>query len=209
MIKLYIIAGIVFVIGLLLKIYYPYIRGYMGEKAVSRLLNELDKKQYTVLHDILLPSDGSTHYTQIDHIIVSDFGIICLETKNYSGWIFGDAKQKEWTQVIYKHKERFYNPLRQNYAHIKALEKVLIPAFPNVRIIGIVVFPSAGKLQISGTDAVVSLGDLRNAIDRYRDIVISTEDKQKILAALRSAYITDKKARKAHAHDVRSINHAL
>ena len=71
----------------------------------------------------MLPTeDGST---QIDHIIVSQYGIFVVETKNMKGWIFGGEHQKMWTQSIFKHKSKFQNPLHQNYKHIKTLERVL------------------------------------------------------------------------------------
>ena len=63
--------------------------------------------------------DGTT--TQIDHIVVSQYGVFVVETKTYSGWIFGDEKSKDWTQSIYHKKSRFQNPMRQNYKHICAL----------------------------------------------------------------------------------------
>jgi hypothetical protein len=57
------------------------------------------------LHDITIPSvKGKT--TQIDHVVVSEYGVFVIETKNYTGWIVGDEKSDYWTQVIYKRKER-------------------------------------------------------------------------------------------------------
>jgi predicted RNA-binding Zn-ribbon protein involved in translation (DUF1610 family) len=66
--------------------------------------------------------DGST---QIDHIIVSEYGVFVVETKNMKGWIFGSPNQKTWTQKIYKHSSKFQNPLHQNYKHVKTLESLL------------------------------------------------------------------------------------
>ncbi|MDZ7854092.1 MAG: nuclease-related domain-containing protein [Halomonas sp.] len=76
---------------------------------------------YKPIHNVTLPTpDGST---QIDHIFVSRFGIFVVETKNMKGWIFGDKDQAQWTQKIYRKSFRFQNPLRQNYKHVKSLEK--------------------------------------------------------------------------------------
>ena len=73
--------------------------GKYGEIRVARKLDWLSK-EYITLNDVLLP----THYgtTQIDHIVVSPYGIVVIETKNYKGWIFGTERQKIWTQKIYK-----------------------------------------------------------------------------------------------------------
>src|SRR5262249_2599367 len=80
----------------------PIWLGRSGEKFVSRKLSNLDSKYYKILDDLVLPSQGNTSTTQIDHVVVSNFGIFCIETKNYTGWIFGNAHQQHWTQVIYR-----------------------------------------------------------------------------------------------------------
>lgn len=103
----------------------PWMKGKVGEAIVNtsnKLL--LDKNIYTPVKDITLQlTDGST--TQIDHILVSKYGVFVIETKNMKGWIFGGENQKQWTQQIFKEKNRFQNPLHQNYRHTKALEEIL------------------------------------------------------------------------------------
>ncbi len=103
----------------------PWMKGKVGEAIVNtsnKLL--LDKDLYTPIKDITLQlTDGST--TQIDHILVSKYGIFVIETKNMKGWIFGTENQKQWTQQIFKEKNRFQNPLHQNYRHTKVLEEIL------------------------------------------------------------------------------------
>ena len=105
--------------------------GKAGERRVSHKLNWLPK-EYIVLNDIMLPSNYGT--TQIDHIVVSPYGIFVIETKNYKGWIFGNEDSEEWTQSLIGRKKmlgwsseqhRFRNPIRQNYAHIKAVQNLL------------------------------------------------------------------------------------
>jgi hypothetical protein len=99
-------------------------KGKRGEKRVYNILSKSLPDGFIVLNDIYLPSsDGTT--TQIDHIVVSQYGVFVVETKNYSGWIFANARDDEWTQVIYHRKSRFQNPLRQNYRHICALAECL------------------------------------------------------------------------------------
>ena len=99
-------------------------KGKRGEKRVFNILSKSLPDGFIVLNDIYLPSsDGTT--TQIDHIVVSQYGVFVVETKNYSGWIFANARDAEWTQVFYRRKSRFQNPLRQNYRHICALAECL------------------------------------------------------------------------------------
>jgi len=101
-----------------------WFKGLVGEFIVNVSSNFfLDKEIYHLVKNVTLPTeDGST---QIDHIIVSKFGVFVIETKNMKGWIFGSPHQKTWTQKIYKHSSKFQNPLHQNYKHIKTLESLL------------------------------------------------------------------------------------
>ena len=102
----------------------PWFKGVVGEFIVNLSAKFLlDKEKYQLIKNVTLPTeDGST---QIDHIIVSEFGVFVVETKNMKGWIFGGPNQKTWTQKIYKHSNKFQNPLRQNYKHVKTLESLL------------------------------------------------------------------------------------
>ena len=72
----------IWVAALLLNWKRPFLIGKRGENFVSRKLLELDSEHYKVLVDLMLPSLGNTNTTQIDHIVVSDFGIFCIETKS-------------------------------------------------------------------------------------------------------------------------------
>jgi hypothetical protein len=72
---------------------------------------------------VIVPAPNGT--TQIDHLLLSRFGIFVIETKNINGWIFGNEKSKQWTQSLYGKKYKFQNPLHQNYRHTKALASYL------------------------------------------------------------------------------------
>jgi restriction system protein len=106
-----------------------FFKGMVGEWQVNLLIKFfLNKNDYHLIKNVTLPTftDGKEQgTTQIDHIIVSKYGIFVVETKNMKGWIFGDENQKLWTQQIFKHKSKFQNPLHQNYKHIKTLESLL------------------------------------------------------------------------------------
>lgn len=103
----------------------PERKGARGERQVHNALTSvLNEKDYRVLSDLILPLAGGT--TQLDHLVLSTYGVFVIETKNMSGWIFGDAEQEKWTQVQKGGKKRsFQNPLRQNYAHVKAVQEIL------------------------------------------------------------------------------------
>jgi restriction system protein len=102
----------------------PMFKGWFGEFIINFSAKWfLDKHKYHLIKNVTLQTDDGT--TQVDHIIVSVFGVFVIETKNMKGWIFGSANQKIWTQKIYRHSSKFQNPLHQNYKHVKTLESML------------------------------------------------------------------------------------
>jgi restriction system protein len=118
-----ILALAVAVMALKLVITSPRFKGRVGEARVTKTLQRrLDPETSMLLTDVTLPSGSGT--TQIDHIAIIPAGIFVIETKNMSGWIFGNAESRRWTQVLHRKKTGFQNPLRQNHKHIKAVEAV-------------------------------------------------------------------------------------
>jgi hypothetical protein len=79
--------------------------------------------QYRHFRKIILPTSRGS--SEIDHLIVSPFGLFVIEYKTYSGWIFGDAMSRNWTAVYFKEKHSFQNPLHQNFGHVKAVQELL------------------------------------------------------------------------------------
>ena len=101
--------------------------GKKGEKLTERKLNliNLSGREGLVLKNIYIPkNNGET--TEIDLIYVTQKGLFVIESKNYSGWIFGDSKSLYWTSCLPNGEHnRFYNPIKQNNSHIKWLGKYL------------------------------------------------------------------------------------
>ena len=94
-----------------------------GEASVNNMIvTNFSPPHYHLLNNLTIPIQDGT--TQVDHVLISTKGIFVIETKNYSGWIFGDEKSKQWMQVIYRVKSRFQNPIHQNYLHVKAMEQL-------------------------------------------------------------------------------------
>ena len=101
-------------------------KGWVGEKVTQAgIAFSLDGKTYKSFHDVIIRSGKGM--TQIDHVIVSPYGIFVIETKNYKGWIFGSEKNAKWTQMLGRGRKKysFQNPLRQNYKHTKSLSAFL------------------------------------------------------------------------------------
>ncbi len=136
-----------------------------GELHVDHILSSLGP-DYTVLHDMVLLSNGYT--VQIDHIVVSRFGIFCIETKTHSGKIYGSEKSEFWTQYVGNKKYPLRNPIRQNYGHMKTIERVL-EGLPWAPIIPIVAFAGKVDLNLSLENSlVVYSSQLASTIQSYR-----------------------------------------
>lgn len=147
------------------------IKGNSGEKYVAKELSRLNQKEYIVLNDLLLVEEEG-YTTQVDHVVVSIFGIFVVETKNYKGLIYGSDKQKNWTQNIYGNKSYFYNPIRQNYRHVKVIEYTL--GCNNKIIKPVIAFSDDATLTVNSRNIVVNICELYDAI-YYTDIQIMSE----------------------------------
>lgn len=153
---LYISIGIFFVLCLVLKILWPRIKGYMGEAVVKIKLSSLDKEKYSVINNLVLENrGGNTYSTQIDHLVISTYGIFSIETKNYKGLIYGYEYGKRWIQNIHGTKNDFMNPILQNYAHIKAVKSILRKYYPNMRYFSVVAFSPDAKVKVKVNDSVI------------------------------------------------------
>ncbi len=121
------LVSIWYLLPLVLVVFFfksPYFKGKLGEFIVNfSVTRKLDKDIYHLLKDVTVPTSDGT--TQIDHVLVSIYGIFIIETKNMKGWIFGSENQKKWTQKIFKYTNSFQNPLHQNYKHLKVLSNLL------------------------------------------------------------------------------------
>lgn len=129
-----------------------WFKGRLGESKVNfgaGLL--LDQGVYHLIKNVTLPVGNGT--TQIDQIVVSPYGIFVIETKNMRGWIFGDPYKAQWTQVFFKRKERFQNPLRQNHKHVKAVQELL--GLGAHQVFNVVVFVGNCKFKTPMTPEVV------------------------------------------------------
>lgn len=150
----------------------PKIKGAFGEWLTSkRALGKLDSRLYSTYDDVYLPRPDGRGTTQIDHVVVSPYGVFVIETKNMKGWIFGDVKSKRWTQSIYRKKYRFQNPLHQNSLHLNALAAFL--ELPKEKLMNVVFFVGDVTLKTRLPANVLTSG-LRAYIKGFRTQVLST-----------------------------------
>lgn len=196
---------LVIIIGLvvLYKLNLLKIKGAKGESRVARQLRKLNDEQYKVFNDVLIRT--GTGSSQIDHIVISVYGIYVIETKNYRGWIHGNSEY--WTQSIYKEKVKFRNPIKQNWAHIYALKEVLSD-FQQVTYHPIVVFTGRGELKniVSKIPVIYDYQLFQTIMNKRGTPILTIEQVNSIANKLNEINITDKTIRKEHIRQVR--NHA-
>ncbi len=78
-----------------------------------------------ILKNVYIPK-GNGEFSEIDVMYITVKGIFVIESKNYSGWIFGNEKHTYWTACLANGtRNKFYNPIKQNRTHIRWLRKFL------------------------------------------------------------------------------------
>ncbi|MCI8611293.1 MAG: NERD domain-containing protein [Clostridiales bacterium] len=182
---------IFFLLAFFLGAIYPKCKGWFGEKTVDIILSTLPQEQYQILNNVMLcKKDGKT--TQIDHIVISLYGIFVIETKNYRGYITGSVQGEKWTQ---NKKYTFYNPLKQNYGHMKTLAELL--ELTEDMFIPIVVFSTGANVKVQ-SKKIVYTTQLRKAIRSYKSTKLSTDQMYTITNKIKNSNIHSKNARKDH-----------
>lgn len=193
----------VFILFLILKSKIPAIKGAAGENIVSSMLNFLPKDKYIVLNDVMLHTSHGT--SQIDHVILSVYGIFVIETKNYKGWIYGGDNSENWIKNVYGNKYEFRNPLKQNYAHVKALQEILdIKTQKN--FISVIAFSNKAKLKVHSSKHVVNFQDLNYTIRSYKNEVMTFEECTVLAQKLNSSTEYTKEQKKEHVKEVKQTS---
>lgn len=187
----------IIILGFVVTIFQKQILGMIGEHWTRQALNKLPKGKYKIIHNVWIKIDGSTH--QIDHVIVSPYGIFSVETKQYNGFITGSKYDKQWIRHAGKNKYYYTNPIRQNYGHVKALSQLL--HIPKTKIYNVVCVPSNAKLKIKHDGELVRYDTIVDKILSYKEVVIDhVED---IVSILLKNNITDKNVKKEHIKNIR------
>lgn len=176
-------------------------QGEKGERAVNDVLSSLGRS-YVLMKSVLLPT--KTGSTELDHIVVSKYGIFVIETKNYSGTVKGDENSKNWIHTDRKGKQRdMYSPIKQNAGHIGTLRRAI--NLNESSFIPIVVFSGTAKLEIKSKSHVVQLNELRNVVLSYKNQMFTKKEVKAIVKDIKSANMDSMMNRKKHVKYVKSI----
>lgn len=178
-----------------------WFKGVIGELQVRLLLKMiLSSKEYSVLHNVILPSGHGS--TEIDHLIFSRYGIFVIETKNRGGWIYGSQYDKQWTQTFSQYaKFKFQNPLHQNYKHTKTVVEIL--GIPEKYVHSIVAFSWRAILKTKLPDNVMRFHRVPSYIrSKYKE-VISDESCQSHLNQIEQLRLKGLRAKVSHIWSLR------
>jgi hypothetical protein len=181
----------------------PWFKGISGEFIINLSAKLfLDKEQYHLIKNVTLPTEEGS--TQIDHIIVSKFGVFVVETKNMKGWIFGNPNQKTWTQKIFKHTSKFQNPLHQNYKHTKNLESLL--GLTDQQIHSVIVFVGDSTFKTDMPENVTYGSGYLRYIKSKTQPVLTESEVNEITNKIESSRLTPSfKTNREHVAYVRNI----
>lgn len=213
---LFIIVAIAIVVLSILGWWFnsPAYKGKIGENRVHNILMQLPD-DYVILDDVVLQTNRGT--TQIDHVVVSRYGVFAIETKNYRGEIYGDDKRKEWTQMIitdvtyakkwwktytYVTKNHFYNPVKQSLAHSIAI-KNLLSEWSALKVMPIVVFTGSAVLKdVASSYHVVYDFQLLDAILDNRTIYLADNDVQRVVDILLQNNVREFVDNRSHVNNI-------
>ena len=191
----FLIIGIILI--LIIKLFGSKIIGWFGELWTKSEIKKLPKDKYKVINDVFIYTNDSYH--QIDHVVVSPYGIFSIETKQYNGYIVGDKYDKKWVRKVGKKTYYYTNPIRQNYGHVKSLSQLL--NIDESKIFNVVCIPSRAKLNVKHDGEVVRYDEVLDKIYSYNEVIIDNVDE--LVEIIKLNNITDKKTKKEHIKNIR------
>ncbi len=167
-------------------------RGTRAERRLIIRMLKMGVHPKTIFHDLYLQKKNGD-FSQIDIVVAIPQGLLSIEIKDYSGWLFGNEKQLYWTQILNygKEKYRFYNPIMQNAGHIKTLREQS-KQLANLPIFNIVLF--AGNCTLKNVNYwtentfVGYTGDISHVLKKIKELCIAPySDKREVARLLRQA----------------------
>lgn len=192
------------------KIYSPE-RGTSSEMQMVAKLVEFGIPREHIFHDLYIVKNQK-EFAQADLVVLTQVGLLVIEVKEYSGWIFGDGNQSKWTQVMAygKQKYYFYNPILQNKSHISELKKHLYH-FSDMPYHSVVVF--FGDCEFKSINYVPQgtlIVKANRVSEALRDILTQNptyayNDKDEVIRILREAVIkgADQSIQQRHIENIK------
>ena len=199
-------------------------KGEWGENTVANILLSNARPDDRICNDLILFNTETGKTSQVDHIFICKSGIYVIETKTYSGKIYGTETEREWTEVLtyhrkkrrsrslFKHKtylyhtkNKFYSPIKQNNTHLYTVRKIVGEKIP---IRGFVVFVS-GDIRNVVSDKVLDLRGLDMLLHRQTADILSPDQIQSIYNKLLLNRDTYRVTQSEHIHNIHKMQYEV
>ena len=182
----------------------PEEKGAIGEEIIKLIIGENINNGLYSIHNLII-EDEKGHTSQIDHIVINKNGVWVLETKYWSGMLYGDHEEQEWVQMLDNGQvEHVYNPLKQNWKHLLNIKKYLGEEIP---MHSLVVVLDANISNIM-SKYVITHKDLLKCLWENQEKTISVEEMNRcysILQNIKSSQVTDSE----HVDNVKAIRNNI
>ncbi|MCT4779941.1 MULTISPECIES: nuclease-related domain-containing protein [Exiguobacterium] len=186
-------------------------KGIWGEYLTTRQLEKVEGYGKFVMNTYL-PKVRGKGLTEIDITFIHESGIYVLESKNYSGWIFGKEADRQWTQMFKnRYKQRFYNPIKQNEQHLKSMEQFLAKTVEDNVFQSVIVFSERCELKKITIDSshvhVIKRNDLRRTIKRLATVKrLTSMQVDSVYEQLKQQSQVDQQVKDAHIEAIKSFS---
>ncbi len=181
-------------------------RGKQGELEVAALLTSIAQPQDIVMNDVILFNAHNGKSSQIDHIFITSSGVYVIETKNYSGYIYGKEHEQKWTEAFPNGtKNQFHSPAKQNNTHLYLLRKIIGDKIP---MKGFIVFTN-GDIKHVDCPNVIDLSELEDYLSSPREVLLSAEDIQTIRNKILQNRDTYRVSKEEHLANIKKTQVAL
>ncbi|MBM7602809.1 hypothetical protein JOC75_000779 [Metabacillus crassostreae] len=190
-------------------------KGEIGEYKIDIQLAQLPKG-YKYLSDIMIKNGkAKSAFSQIDHIVITPYGIFVIETKNYQGTIYGGKERTTWSV---NGKFKMMNPFIQNYGHIQGIKNYIETKYHD-QFISVVSFTKRCTFKIDemnyrkigSNELIVYDVELSEYINRKvsvlkinnKESILKENDIDRIYRSLVDANIKDQSIRKQHVQSLK------
>lgn len=166
----------------------PSAQGRGSRSVVIAKLNlALDDSEYTVLNDVIVNHNDKK--AEIDHLIVSKYGIFLISRNEMGGIISGPVHRASWMQTTWNFgiiKKLFDNPIKKNNHGIQVLGS-LLSLGDRMFFHNIILFVAWVKFTDDLPDFVISLSKLIPFIKAKHQPVLTNSQRQAIVQKIKDA----------------------
>jgi len=190
LLEMFLLLAVTLAFSIVLILLLPSVMSMVGRLLVRRALKSaLPSSYYTIFNNVSLDTGRRT--TEIDHVVVSPYGIFVIESRHLYGWISGSGNDPQWTRTLLRFDRQFQNPIRQNQAHIRALQGLL--GVESSKFHSLVVFTAGARFTAPMPVNVTAMGGLLPFVQVRTDQVLDFEEAARIAMVIRTCQLPARK----------------